>query len=59
MIEIKKNGITYRIGMLAVGVRKIYSAMMNGKELLNLLRSCFSSGKWEGEKPWIGEEKWK
>lgn len=25
----------------------------------NLLRSCFSSGKWEGEKPWIGEEKWK
>ena len=26
---------------------------------LNLLRSCFSSGKWEGEKPWIGEAKWK
>lgn len=39
---------------------KALSAIYRGAYLLwTAIRSCFGSGIWAGEKPWIGTDKWK
>lgn len=40
--------------------RKAISAIYCGAKLIwQSVRSCFGSGLWVSEKPWIGEEEWK
>jgi hypothetical protein len=49
--------------------KEISAIVREGKTLLEIrkgltliwqaVRSCFGSGKWHGEKPWIGGEKWR
>lgn len=55
--------------MLNRNGKYIASLMLNGRMLSALwkesqliwqsVRSCFGSGIWRSEKPWLGEEKWK
>lgn len=40
--------------------RKVISAIYKGSRLVwQAVRSCFGSGMWIGEKPWLNEEIWK
>lgn len=38
-----------------------YVSMMwyNGKLIWQSIRSCFGSGIWRPQKPWLGKDKWK
>jgi hypothetical protein len=39
---------------------KAISAIYQGALLVwTAIRSCFGSGMWSGEKPWIGTDAWK
>lgn len=39
---------------------KIIAASYYGLKLVWMaVRSCFGSGEWVKEKPWLGDEKWK
>lgn len=49
----KNIGIVY-YGSLVI------SAIYRGAMLVyTAIRSCFGSGMWSGEKPWIGTDNWK
>lgn len=38
----------------------VISAVYKGSVLIwQAIRSCFGSGRWVNEKPWIGKEGWK
>lgn len=40
--------------------KKVISAVYRGTMLIyTAIRSCFGSGMWVGEKPWIGTDAWK
>ena len=55
--------------MIWINGKKIASMMINGKMVSTMwrngvliwqsIRSCFGSGVWKPEKPWIGTDKWK
>lgn len=46
------TGIFYRT--------KVITAVYHGANLVwQTVRSCFGSGIWRNEKPWLNEEKWK
>ena len=45
-------------------VQKRIMAIYKGSQLVwvtiyNAIRSCFGSGKWLGDKPWLGTDAWK
>lgn len=45
-------------------VQKKFGAIYKGTQLVwltiyNAVKSCFGSGVWLGEKPWIGTDQWK
>lgn len=45
-------------------VQKRIGAIYKGSQLIwltiyNTVKSCFGSGTWFGEKPWIGTDSWK
>lgn len=45
-------------------VQKKFGAIYKGTQLLwltiyNAVKSCFGSGTWLGEKPWVGTDYWK
>lgn len=40
--------------------KKVIGAVYRGTLLIyTAIRSCFGSGMWVGEKPWIGKDAWK
>lgn len=40
--------------------KKAISSVMKGSHLVwQAVRSCFGSGRWVNEKPWIDSEAWK
>lgn len=39
--------------------RMVSSIMADGKIIWQAIRSCFGSGYWRGNKPWIGKDGWK
>lgn len=55
--------------MIAVNGKKVERAWINGKPVAMLftatqkiwgsIRSCFGSGVWREQKPWLDTEKWK
>lgn len=56
-MSIYKGGSS--IGMVAKG-RQMMSAVYKGLTLVwTGIRSCFGSGRWVNEKPWLNDEKWK
>lgn len=60
MIKIQKNGTVYNIKAVAIGNRKLSKLIIGGRNYLdNEGISCFSSGVWRGELPWLGNETWK
>lgn len=56
-MAIHSNG--KEIGIVYYGSKAI-SAIYRGALLVyTAIRSCFGSGMWSGEKPWIGTDSWK
>ena len=53
-----------RFGNKYVSISKYGNATVNiiyygAKIAWQAIRSCFGSGMWNGEKPWIGTDAWK
>lgn len=42
-----------------VGDRDMVAVHSGARLVWSSVRSCFGSGIWVGERPWLGEEKWK
>ena len=40
-------------------IHKIGSLWRGGRLVWQAVRSCFGSGIWRQEKPWLSDEKWK
>lgn len=51
------NGV--RVSTITRNGKKVTSMYRNGKLIFQSVRSCFGSGIWVGNKPWIGAEVWK
>lgn len=50
---------TNRLAIARLGKRVVAVMYARGKLVWQAVRSCFGSGKWIGEKPWVGDEIWK
>lgn len=48
-INIVKNGVIKAISYVYYGSKLVWQAV----------RSCFGSGIWVSQKPWLGDESWK
>lgn len=47
------------IASLMIQGKMVAALYMGGKLIWQGVRSCFGSGVWVANKPWIGQEKWK
>jgi len=54
IIHRKKN--VKAIYRLSKAVIMIYQY---GKMVYQAIRSCFGTGVWKSDKPWVGDDKWK
>lgn len=52
-----KNGKKIAV-LMQNGIKKSV-LWRGGKVIWMAVRSCFGSGIWKSEKPWLSEEKWK
>lgn len=53
-----------RIGNTTVSVSRFGKSAVNliyygAKVVWQTIRSCFGTGTWYGDKPWVSEDKWK
>ena len=47
---------TNRLAIARLGKRAVAVMYARGKLIWQAVRSCFGSGTWIGEKPWLGDE---
>ena len=47
------------IAQVAIGTRLIAEIRLGTQLVYTAIRSCFGSGRWIREKPWLGSEPWK
>lgn len=50
---------TKEITAIRLGSTVISAVYKGGTLIWQAIRSCFGSGHWVGNKPWIGKEGWK
>ena len=48
-----------RVELLYVGSKAVSAVYIGAKKVWSDIRSCFGSGFWVNEKPWINHEAWK
>ena len=47
------------IGFVHLGERAISAVFYSANAVWQAVRSCFGSGSWRNDKPWINNEGWK
>lgn len=47
------------IGLIYYGSKAISAAFQGARMVWQAVRSCFGSGLWINEKPWINDEGWR
>ena len=57
MIRYNRNGKEYKITAIAYNNYIIRSTALSNY-IINLIISCFSGNKWDGNLPWVNNEKW-
>lgn len=63
VLEVQKE-FTELVDKVEQKVQKKFGAIYRGTQLVwltiyNAVKSCFGSGTWLGEKPWLGTDQWK
>ena len=56
----KNNRFVFNIDINSQPISRVYKgAQLIWLSVYNAIRSCFGSGTWYGDKPWLGSEFWK
>lgn len=47
------------VGSMMTGGKLMSMLVTTGKVIWQAIRSCFGTGIWKSDKPWIGDDNWK